>query len=202
MLAFMELEMCAQKFVTAGLAESSYVSDMSTGFSGNLGYKIPENWAFDQFHEYQFPSTDGTFGLDKVGYSGRYNGFASVTKANEMMPDVSDDYRRQKAVKLFKALGLPLGNEFKMEEKYKFYQPFLEVTYSVYRTAEMLPDKDIKLSMTVENGKIPTDMANKVDTVFGELETKYTADLGLTSTMAIHMLSLEIENGTIGIDYN
>ena len=33
------------------------------------------------------------------------------------------------------------------------YQPFLEVTYSVYRTAEMLPDKDIKLSMTVENGK-------------------------------------------------
>ena len=62
----------------------------------------------------------------------------------------------------------------------------MEVTYSVYRTAEMLPDKDIKLSMTVENGKIPTDMANKVDTVFGELETKYTADLGLTSTMAIH----------------
>ena len=57
------------------------------------------------------------------------------------------------------------------------------------------------LKATVENGKIPTDMANKVDTVFGELETKYTADLGLTSTMAIHMLSLEIENGTIGIDY-
>ena len=189
------------KVCNSGLAESSYVSDMSTGFSGNLGYKIPENWAFDQFHEYQFPSTDGTFGLDKVGYSGRYNGFASVTKANEMMPDVSDNYRRQKAVKLFKALGLPLGNEFKMEEKYKFYQPFLEITYSVYRTAEMLPDKDIKLSMTVENGKIPTDMANKVDTVFSELETKYTADLGLTSTLAIHMLSLEIENGNIGIDY-
>ena len=61
----------------------------------------------------------------------------------------------------------------------------------------MLPDKDIKLSMTVENGKIPTDMANKVDTVFGELETKYTADLGLTSTMAIHMLSLEMRYAVV-----
>ena len=30
------------KVCNSGLAESSYVSDMSTGFSGNLGYKIPE----------------------------------------------------------------------------------------------------------------------------------------------------------------
>ena len=90
-----------------------------------LGYKIPENWAFDQFHEYQFrQQMELSDCWIKLVYSGRYNGFASVTKANEMMPDVSDDYRRQKAVKLFKALGLPLGNEFKMEEKYKFYQPF------------------------------------------------------------------------------
>ena len=28
---------------------SSSVGDMSTGFSGNLGFKIPDNWAFSQF---------------------------------------------------------------------------------------------------------------------------------------------------------
>ena len=33
----------------AGYACSSFVSDMSTGFSGNLGFTIPNNWAFDQF---------------------------------------------------------------------------------------------------------------------------------------------------------
>lgn len=32
----------------AGYSCSSFVCDMSSGFSGNLGYKIPMNWAFDQ----------------------------------------------------------------------------------------------------------------------------------------------------------
>ena len=42
------------KVYEAGLAEYSFVADMSTGFSGNLGYAIPENWAFDQFFEFTF----------------------------------------------------------------------------------------------------------------------------------------------------
>lgn len=33
----------------AGYSCSSFVGDMSTGFSGNLGYPIPDNWAFSQF---------------------------------------------------------------------------------------------------------------------------------------------------------
>lgn len=31
-----------------GYTVSSFVSDMSTGYSGNLGYAMPQNWAFDQ----------------------------------------------------------------------------------------------------------------------------------------------------------
>lgn len=33
------------------LTYSSFVSDMSTGFSGNLGHKLPPNWSFDQIEE-------------------------------------------------------------------------------------------------------------------------------------------------------
>lgn len=33
-------------------AITSFVSDMSTGYSGNMGYRIPDNWTYDQFHEY------------------------------------------------------------------------------------------------------------------------------------------------------
>ena len=56
-----------------GYAETCFVSDMSTGFSGNMGFKIPENWNLDQFHEI----SDITIGnesidLDKVAYSGKY----------------------------------------------------------------------------------------------------------------------------------
>jgi len=33
---------------SAGYSCSSFVCDMSTGFSGNLGYPLPKDWAFDQ----------------------------------------------------------------------------------------------------------------------------------------------------------
>ncbi|MDH6520756.1 peptidoglycan hydrolase-like protein with peptidoglycan-binding domain [Streptomyces sp. SAI-124] len=35
-------------------ARWSFVSGMSWGFSGNLGFPLPENWSFNQIHEYQF----------------------------------------------------------------------------------------------------------------------------------------------------
>ena len=55
------------------ISVSSFVADMSRGFSGNLGYPIPNNWAFDQFKEYDFTSSP-SFALDKDAYSGRDKG--------------------------------------------------------------------------------------------------------------------------------
>ena len=69
-----------------GYACSSFVGDMSTGFSGNLGFKMPDNWAFDQFSDkdadgnyIQINSSDGSFPIDKDGFSGRDQG-VSVLK--------------------------------------------------------------------------------------------------------------------------
>lgn len=36
------------KLCEAGLTFSSFICDMSSGFSCNIGHKLPENWAFDQ----------------------------------------------------------------------------------------------------------------------------------------------------------
>lgn len=36
------------RVANAGYSISSFVADMSSGFSGNMGYPIPNNWAFDQ----------------------------------------------------------------------------------------------------------------------------------------------------------
>ena len=38
-----------KKFMGEGYAETCFVSDMSTGYSGNMGFKIPNNWNLDQF---------------------------------------------------------------------------------------------------------------------------------------------------------
>ena len=45
----------------------SFVADMSYGWSGNLGFKMPENWAFDQFVEYPIGGTP----IDQGASSGR-----------------------------------------------------------------------------------------------------------------------------------
>ena len=50
---------------------------MSTGFSGNLGYPMPANWAFGQFFEMFIGSGNGRFDIDKNDYSGRDTGITS-----------------------------------------------------------------------------------------------------------------------------
>lgn len=61
----------------AGYACSSFVSDMSTGYSGNLGYPIPKNWAFDQFANTKISYQGDSFEIDKDAVSGRYSGMSS-----------------------------------------------------------------------------------------------------------------------------
>lgn len=57
------------RLADAKLSVSSFVSDMSTGFSGNLGFRIPSNWNYDQI--YEISGYGGKWDLDKVAYSGR-----------------------------------------------------------------------------------------------------------------------------------
>lgn len=71
------------KVSALGLADKSFVSDMSTGFSCNLGYRIPENWAFDQFHTIESFGAQPTFPIDKDAMSGRDKGFDKFDKVEE-----------------------------------------------------------------------------------------------------------------------
>ena len=59
-----------ERVINIGYAETAFVSDMSTGYSGNMGYKIPSEWTFDQFSEYTVDDDSGKWGMDKVAFSG------------------------------------------------------------------------------------------------------------------------------------
>lgn len=61
-----------------GYACSSFVGDMSTGFSGNLGFSMPDNWAFDQFATITIGSNAGYLEIDKDGFSGRDHGVSRL----------------------------------------------------------------------------------------------------------------------------
>lgn len=54
-----------------GYACSSFVSDLSSGYSGNLGFTMPTNWAFDQFATVSIGTGSGKISIDKDGFSGR-----------------------------------------------------------------------------------------------------------------------------------
>ncbi|WP_285474871.1 glycoside hydrolase domain-containing protein [Actinoplanes sp. NBRC 101535] len=73
---------CIQ-LAAAGLTSRSFVSGMSTGYSGNLGYPLPNNWAFDQIRNYTVTSGSSPLELDHDVVSGRDLGVNSVTRPRD-----------------------------------------------------------------------------------------------------------------------
>lgn len=66
-----------QRINEYGLTTGCYVSDMSSAYSGNLGYIMPSNWNFDQFHETTITLGADSLHIDKVIASGNDLGFSS-----------------------------------------------------------------------------------------------------------------------------
>ncbi len=52
------------KVSNKGLAVKSFVSDMSYGYSGNIGHKLPDNWAYDQISTITIGSGEGQIEID------------------------------------------------------------------------------------------------------------------------------------------
>lgn len=76
-----------QRVCDAGLALTSFVCDMSSGFSGNLGYPLPTNWAFDQISTVSIGENDSFIEIDKNIASGRdvgQNTFNSPAVGNKL----------------------------------------------------------------------------------------------------------------------
>ncbi|MGP3946159.1 glycoside hydrolase domain-containing protein [Streptomyces sp. 6N106] len=71
----------------AGHATASFVSDMSSGFSGNYGYPLPPNWAFDQIVTKTIGSGDGSINIDNNIASGLDTGQGSFNPPVASMPD-------------------------------------------------------------------------------------------------------------------
>lgn len=164
------------RVAASGGSISSFVSDMSTGFSGNLGYKIPNDWAFDQFHENGVYPTDGTtIAIDKVAYSGRYSGFNAITKDPcldiakhtlshlgiritqnfELGKEVYNDY-----VKYYEKYLVGMTNTFDSKTDNYAYSPILKISNSSF---------EINYNEVIETvlGKMDASMRAEFDRVNG-----------------------------------
>lgn len=142
------------KVYEAGLCDFSFVADMSTGFSGNLGYPIPENWAFDQFVEFTYSSTPN-FDLDNVGVSGLD---AGCRKVDTTQDDTDEDrlYQAQRKYTncILRSTGLldkflNLGVEFNFENG--SYNLGTTATENIIISAILKTSESLKLHSSSSN---------------------------------------------------
>lgn len=71
-----------KRVAAAGYSCSSFVCDMSTGFSGNIGYTLPNDWAFDQISTITLGTGSGQIEIDNDICSGKNIGVSSVSSNN------------------------------------------------------------------------------------------------------------------------
>jgi len=157
----------------------SYVSNMSTGFSGNLGFSQPTNWAFDQFFE------DGVGvgtlpALDRVAVSNIDKGVTSLVKATAR--DWVDDTSWGLIKNLIASGKLVYnGPTYTLTES----NPFLKIDVS-YKAALSVGNMPILTpTVAIKNGKIDSSLLNYLVRVGGPINgfvlsgtlDKYTAGI-------------------------
>ena len=88
------------RVIEAGYAGTAFVSDMSTGFSGNLGFSIPKDWTYDQFTE--ISGYRGKWDLDKVAYSNAWPAvsYVSPQTVEDPNPNTATDYEKLSPIDL------------------------------------------------------------------------------------------------------
>lgn len=104
---------------------------MSTGYSGNKGYPLPDDWAFDQIQETDsFYSSDGSFAIDKDVVSGRYNGFNHFEKDKDNEWDLISEPCSAYVLKPKDDNAIPIPVYWAKVQSLISYMPSLE--YSMY----------------------------------------------------------------------
>lgn len=205
-----------------GLAEYSFVADMSSGYSCNLGYPIPKNWVYDQFYELknseQFKSSP-SFDLDKVGYSGRDSGISTFDEATYLTPDqlaeknsdiMTDIQRDQFIYNVFDPLGyLDIVQSAKIQYDVEFPIATVDTEAFMIEVSTIITDKltpnsefdETPISIEVDsNGKLTASCEDKITNLTSEIEldTSEAMDIISSTITDLKSVAISITAGKIG----
>lgn len=184
------------RVAASGGSVSSFVSDMSTGFSGNLGYKIPNDWAFDQFHENGAYPTDGTtIAIDKVAYSGRYSGFNTITK--DPCLDIAKHTLSHLGIRVTQ--NFELGKEV-YNDHVKYYEKYLVGMTNTFdsKTDNYAYSPILKIS----NSSFEINYNEVIETVLGKMDASMRAEFDrvngptFLNSLALNLGDADLKIGT------
>ncbi|MED3601148.1 DUF1906 domain-containing protein [Bacillus subtilis] len=184
----------------AGLTKYSFVANMSTGFSGNLGYPMPNNWAFDQFYEGTIGSGSGSIGIDKDGFSGRDSGASNVNPPSDPVYDarlrtLTDILSTIPALENLTSLANAMF-EFDTTETI-FTSPELDIILSTSLLAS-IPSEGSPNTITITNGKPGAYITG----LLGDTQTSLTASQIDSYQNLLNSLSLSVRNGYLEVYVN
>lgn len=175
-----------------GYANTSFVADMSTGFSCNLGYPIPSNWAFDQFYEESFASVP-SFGIDKDAYSGRDIGVSVFDAVQEKTDEEIEEENRNAMLEIARNQYVydvldPLGYLDKVMDVGLSYNK--EISLGSYVTGNVVVEVSTVIS---------TEMKNIAETDYNiEIAIDNTGNLTTGCQNQIFEVTKDIDLGDIG----
>lgn len=193
-----------------GLSSYSFVGDMSTGFSGNLGYPIPKNWAFDQFYEQDFTSNP-TFPIDKDAYSGRDKGASTFDvvpqkSAKQLEQENAQrilDYARMQFIHdILNPLGylngiVTTGISYNKKVKLANYSTpvaDVEVSMTVGGQVSTESDSEYKINISIDNeGKLSAETENQLSAITAGINLEKLSDF----KEKLESIALSIKSGTM-----
>lgn len=145
----------ASRVISAGYAKVAFVSDMSTGFSGNLGFSMPKQWAFDQFSE----TSIGDFAIDKLGVN-----FENETAVNSFN-DIDFDYVTD-------------GKASNILNSTPWTKPFVALNWKIGQTAHMTSGV-VDTYVSLENKLSASDTAYTIElpVIGGVFSSSVAADI-------------------------
>ncbi|RCX20395.1 peptidoglycan hydrolase-like protein with peptidoglycan-binding domain [Fontibacillus phaseoli] len=191
---------CIRTSVELGLTtDFSFVSDMSTGFSGNLGFPMPDNWSFDQFFELSIGTGEGKVGIDKVAYSGRDKGVASVQPPQDLKREalINQWLKTISEFPVLKDIPSLYSTNFVFNTTERVYSSFLLDIDVSTKTEHEFGDNDMH-KITITNGKLGVS----AEEILGESTVKLSAEQISDFTKFLDNVALSVENGIMAISMN
>ena len=168
------------------LTASSFISDMSRGFTGNCGYPLPNNWSFDQFSENKGFSSTPSFDLDKDAMSLESNRDKGCYNFVDMVDQDYEErllvYKRRFLNKFINAMGYvkdSFGYKFKFEGDEKTIDTFnysnIEISCSLKTSSSLTvhPSSGTKSSINIvldKDGNVSTSMKDELENLMKLLD--------------------------------
>lgn len=161
----------------------SYVSNMSSSWSGNLGFSQPLNWAFDQFYESSYASVEA---IDFVNVSGLDEGVSSLVDAME----VEEDYWLNQSSWNIRGLNPQLTWDGSSVTIYN--SGIIRIEASLHIENQI--DANSEFSFDISNGELSTDASNVINDLIG-------IQAGPQATAKINEFSAGISAANMTISY-